>query len=356
MLGLFTGLWAGLLRLGWPLSDPFPALAANHGSLMISAFLGALISLERAAATQKRWAYVAPLLAALGGLSLIVGGPLTIGAGMIAAGSIVLVALFVVMLRRQLSPPHAVMAIGAAFWLAGNLLWWLGWPLFRIAPWWLGFLVFTVAGERLELGRLMQHRNSVGAIFGFATVIFSAGLLVGFIDSTLSIRVCGAGLLALGAWLLRFDIARHTIRKTGLTRFVAACLMAGFVWLLIAGILWLSYAPQFVAGPAYDAMLHSVLIGFVISMIFGHAPIILPALLRIEIHYTRWFYLPLALLHAALIARLWGDFSANFQARLWGGMLNEVAILLFAAIAVIAVTRGNSARHKKKRDIKNPGF
>ncbi len=343
MLGLLAGLWAGLLRLGWALPDPFPALASNHGSLMISAFLGALISLERVAAAQKRWAYAAPVLAALGGLSLIIGSPITIGAGLVAAGSTVLVLLFVVMLKRHLSQPHAVMAIGAALWLAGNLLWWLGWPLFRVAPWWLGFLVLTVAGERLELGRVMRHRKPVGMAFGATVSVFAAGLLAGLFDATLGIRIGGVGLLALGAWLLQYDIARITIRKTGLTRFVAACLLAGFLWLIVAGALWLGFAPQFVAGPAYDAMLHAVLVGFVISMIFGHAPIILPALLGIEIRYTTWLYFPLALLHAALVARLWGDLLANYQVRLWGGLLNELAMLIFAAIAVTSVARSQSA-------------
>lgn len=343
MLGLLSGLWSGLLRLGWALPDPFPALAINHGALMISAFLGALISLERAAAVEMRWAYAAPLLAALGGASLIVGAPTIVGAGLMVAGSTVLVLLFVVMLRRQISQPYTVMAIGAALWWAGNLLWWLGWPLFRIAPWWLGFLVLTVAGERLELGRVMRHRRSVSAAFGFAVCIFAAGLLVGLVDATLGIRIGGAGLLALGAWLLHYDIARRTIQKAGLTRFVAACLLAGFFWLILAGALWLVLAPQFVAGPAYDAMLHAVLVGFVISMIFGHAPIILPALLRIEVRYTPWLYLPFVLLHTALVARLWGDLSANFQARLWGGLLNEVAMLLFASIAVAAMARGRTS-------------
>lgn len=35
-------------------------------------------------------------------------------------------------------------------------------------------------------------------------------------------------------------------------------------------------AGQQVAGPLYDAMLHTFFLGFVFGMIFGHAPIIFP--------------------------------------------------------------------------------
>lgn len=66
-VSLLTGLWAGLLRMGWVLPNPLAAMVANHGPLMLSGFLGALISLERAAALQRRWAHGAPALAGLGG-------------------------------------------------------------------------------------------------------------------------------------------------------------------------------------------------------------------------------------------------------------------------------------------------
>ena len=39
-------------------------------------------------------------------------------------------------------------------------------------------------------------------------------------------------------------------------------------------------------------------------MVFGHAPIIFPAVLRVAVPYHATFYLPLALLHASLAVRL----------------------------------------------------
>jgi hypothetical protein len=85
-------------------------------------------------------------------------------------------------------------------------------------------------------------------------------------------------MLALALWLLRYDIARYTVRKTGLTRFIAVCLLSGYIWLGLSGLLALRFGGV-TAGFQYDALLHTLFVGFVISMIFGHAPIIFPAVL-----------------------------------------------------------------------------
>ena len=40
---------------------------------------------------------------------------------------------------------------------------------------------------------------------------------------------------ALAAWLLRYDIARRNARQSGLTRYIALCLLSGYLWLALAG-------------------------------------------------------------------------------------------------------------------------
>jgi len=76
----------------------------------------------------------------------------------------------------------------------------------------------------------------------------------------------------------QYDIARRTVWRTGLTRFIAVCLRSGYGWLSVGGVLTWRFA-SVLAGPYYDAMLHAIFVGFVVTMIFGHAPIILPAIL-----------------------------------------------------------------------------
>ena len=74
-------------------------------------------------------------------------------------------------------------------------------------------------------------------------------------------------------------------------------------------------------------------------MVFGHAPIILPAVLRVALGYTPWFYLALLALHLSLALRVAGDLADIYTLRAAGSIGNAAAILLFIAIAVATVLR-----------------
>jgi uncharacterized protein involved in response to NO len=110
----------------------------------------------------------------------------------------------------------------------------------------------------------------------------------------------------------------------------------GYVWLAVSGIIGLYYG-ILVAGPIYDAWLHALFLGFAFSMIFAHALIILPALVKITLPFHRGFYLPPILLHISLIMRIAGDLLLQQTLRQWGGLLNGVAILLFFFIVIVTV-------------------
>ena len=343
-ISLLAGLWAGLVRLGWDLPSLLVSLPAGHGSLMISGFLGTLISLERAVALShhqngRPWFYAAPLLSGLGAVALLTTIPPVVGRGLTVLGASGLVLIFLVIIRMQPTTDHIVMSVGAGLWLAGNGLWLAQWPIHRVVPFWAGFLVLTIAGERLELSRVLLIKSTVRLAFLLIVGIILLGLLLSLANFTTGMRISGAGLLALGLWLLRFDISRRTIRSKGLTRFIAACLLPGYIWLVVGGVLWLLYGGQFTAGPIYDAMLHTIFVGFVISMIFGHAPVIFPAVLNIPIPYSPIFYTPLLLLHLSLLVRLIGDLCTWLPVRRWGGMLNEAAIVLFFVVTAVSTLR-----------------
>ncbi len=329
---LIIGVGAGLLRLGWAVPQAAADLAAFHGPLMVSGFFGTVISLERAVALARRWAYLGPLSAGAGGLALILGAPAAAAQLLLALGSAVLLAGSVSVYLRQRALFTFTLAAGAASWLAGNLLWLAGFSVHEMVPWWAGFLVLTIAGERLELSRFLPPSPVAQRVF----VAVLAGLTFGM---AFEARLFGAALLALSAWLLRQDIARRTVKEKGLTRFIAVCLLSGYVWLMTAGAVMLAagLAP---GGAAYDAALHALMLGFVFSMVFGHAPIIFPAVLRVAVPYHPLFYAPLALLHLSLALRLAGDAAAVFEWRSLGGLLNAVALALFILNTIAAVIRG----------------
>jgi hypothetical protein len=202
VITLFAALWAALIRVGWKVPDLPTPIAGQHGALMISAFLGTLISLERAVALQKRWAYIAPALSAVGGLALITALPAEIGRTLIALGSLGLIFVFGFIYRRHPTTDVVTMALGALMWLVGNLLWLLGESIYSAAPWWAGFLILTICGERLELSRVLWLKPISRTIFKLAVGIFTLGLILSMFELEPGLRVAGAGLLVLGAWLL----------------------------------------------------------------------------------------------------------------------------------------------------------
>jgi len=330
ILALLTGLWAGLIRIGWGLPALQPLLPLAHGPLMVSGFLGTLISLERAVALRTPWAYLAPLLAGMGGLAVLVGLPGPAGPLAITLGSAGLAAIFGAVYYRQPATFVATMALGALAWVAGNAAWLAGAPVPAVVPWFAGFLVLTIVGERFELSRMVRLARPAQLALLSAIGICVAGLVLSALLFDLGRRIAGAGMVGLALWLLRHDIAHRTVRQPGLTRFIAVSLLSGYAWLGIGGVLW-AVAGGADAGGMYDAMLHAVFLGFVFAMIFAHAPVILPAILGGAIVYRPAFYAHLALLDLSLVLRLTGDLANWTEARRWGGLLGVVAILAFLA-------------------------
>ncbi|MCL4504565.1 MAG: hypothetical protein M1434_00655 [Chloroflexi bacterium] len=349
---LTAALWTALIRLGWDLPSVAGATAVQHGALMVSGFLGTLISLERAVALKRKWTYIAPAASAIGALLILAGLPALLGHSLIVVASFGLAAIFATIYRRHSSMDTAVMAIGSILWLAGNVLWWANLPIAQAVPWWAGFLVLTIAGERLELARVLRLTPLTKRLFAGSIVVFLAGLALSLFFFDAGVRVAGAGLFLLAVWLIRYDIARHTIRKSGLTRFIAACLLPGYVWMAGAGIVWIVYAPYFLGGLYYDAMLHMIFLGFVFSMIFGHAPIILPSVLGVPVVYRPAFYFHLILLHASLAVRVIGDLLLDPALRQWGGLLNVCAVLLFIGVTAWST---RSVRNPRKPDAATAG-
>jgi hypothetical protein len=354
MLALLAGLWAALLMLGLHVPSPRPDFAEVHGPLMVLGFLGTLIALERAVAIDVPIGYVAPAAAGLGGVALAVRLPLLVGQLLLAGAGVGLVGLYAAASRRQASLHLAVMAVGAMAWVVAVGLWLAGRDVAVLVPWLAGFLVLTIAGERLELARVIRVTGTGRITFTAAAAVFAIGLVISLTHVTTGVRVAGAGLLALAAWLAVHDVARRTIRQPGLTRYMAVCLLTGYGWLATAGVLWLRFG-TLSDGPAFDAQLHALFLGFVIGMVFAHAPVIVPAVFRAAVPYRPHFYGPVLVLHTSLLLRLLGgDLAGNQLAWQVGGVLNEVALLCFIAVTVVAVVQGRRDRRRTPQPHTHP--
>lgn len=336
LFALMFALWAGLSRIGWVLPS-FPNLSIAHGPLMISGFLGVLIPLERAVAIRQRWMFAVPLVAGIGWVSLLIVP--FIGGLFLTLASIGTLMILGVMVRREPHVHTVTMFVGVCAWVIGNFLWMFGLPIFKIVYLWMAFLVLTIAGERLELSRVLRPAPGQLRLFRVIVAALSAGAMLAVLDLNWGTRLGGLSLLVLALWFLKNDIARRNIRHPNpLTRYIAVCLFAGFIWLGVGGALQLYFGALF-AGPYYDAALHAVFVGFVISMIFGHAPIIFPAILGVPINYRPAFYIHLVLLHISLLIRTTGNLLSHDLIRRAGGLFNEFAILLFLTLTVYSILK-----------------
>lgn len=337
LFALLLALWAGLLRIGWALPS-FPNLSISHGPLMVSGFLGVLIPLERAVAIRQKWMFAVPLLAGMGWIGLLIVPFL--GGLLLTLASLGALMILFVMLRREPRVHTFTMFAGMAAWVIGNVLWMFGFPIFKIVYLWMAFLILTIAGERLELSRVRNPSPRQLRLFGLIAVVLAAGAVLSVPELNWGTRLSGFAMLALSLWFFSNDIAARNIRHANpLTRYIATCLFSGFFWLGVGGVLQMYFGALY-AGPWYDAALHTIFVGFVISMIFGHAPIIFPAILGVPITYRGAFYVHLILLHLSLVIRLLGDLTLQLEVRRWGGFLNEVAILLFLAMTAYSLLKG----------------
>jgi hypothetical protein len=334
--GLFVGAGAGLARLGWSVPAAVAAVTSLHGPLMICGFFGVVISLERAVAIGRYWAYLGPLLAGAGCVAAIAGAS-AIAAWLFVAASLVLLAASIDIFRRQTALFTFTLALGAACWSVGNALWAAGSTVHDVVTWWVAFLILTIAGERLELSRFLAPSRVAKWTFTAIIVVIGTGLFGA--SSRWGAQAFATGLVALAAWLLKHDIARRTVRNRGLTRFIAVCLLSGYVWLAVGGGIILASGGLWPGAPSYDAALHALGLGFVFSMVFGHAPIIFPAVLRVNVPYHPTFYLPLALLHLSLLVRLAGDAGGELAWTRFGGLLNALALAAFIVSTVSAAVR-----------------
>jgi hypothetical protein len=190
---------------------------------------------------------------------------------------------------------------------------------------------------------MVPHPPRAARLFLVVALAFGAGLAATPFARDAGLRLAGAALVALAAWLARYDVARHTVRRAGLTRYIAVCLLAGYAWLAAGGALLALYG-DVAGGPVFDAQLHALFVGFVFSMIFGHAPLILPAVLGVAIPYRPAFYAPLAVLHLSLVLRVTGDLGGSHHVRMCGGLLNAAAVVLFVGTVVYARLRAPGRR------------
>lgn len=343
-LNLLAGASGGLARLGLP--TPAAAIGA-HGAVMACGFFGTLIALERAVALHRLAGLIAPLAAGLGGVLAWAAHSDPAAQWAWAVAAVALVGLYLhAGLSRAWSLPLAVELCGALCWGAGTAAW-AGGDLAAGVTGWMAFLVLTIAAERRELTQMMRlplwAKWSFFIVVALALVAVGLGLARAFgaAASAWSEALWWTACALLAIWLLRWDIAPRQWRKPAWLGHTAQCLTVGYLWLLAGALLGLAGLAW--PGGVTPLARHAVLLGFVFAMVFGHAPIILPALARVRPTYTPWARVPIWILSASLLLRAAALAADSGRALALAGAAHALAIVWFAGAMLIGVVRGQRA-------------
>lgn len=338
ILSLIVGFALGLQRTGLAFSLPGNPSIMMHGPLVIGGFFGSVIGLERAVALPWKWSWFAPALMGLSAPATLVFG-VEVGAPLLTVGSAIFLLTNIVLTYKHQTLFNAAMTVATLCFLFGNVAWMQGAPIPHVVQFWASFLVLTIVGERLELSRLGSKHPLKNAYFIVASLPLVIAPILTFNGLGSGATVMGIGCFFLTIWLLKFDIAKSTLYNGGITSFVSVALLSGYGWLATAGFGWTVFG-NLQAGLYYDATLHSLFLGFVFSMIFGHAPIIFPAILKTPMPYNHYMYVPLVLLHIGVAFRVLGGFSGYTEMRQHAAMMNATAIGVFFLVVILTVING----------------
>ncbi len=331
LISLLTGILNGWIRIGW--NFPAAGTIGDHGAFMVGGFLGTLICLERTVNNPNKLALLVP---AVNSLSIVF---LLAGISKAAYICMVLGGLGLTFVYLKLYADHKkifilVLMCGALCYVIGNLM------LIKTSfypsavMWWIAFLFFTITGERLEFSRYLNVSGLRQAILVSLLILFIAGIFSPFHSA--GGYILGLSMTGSSLWLLKYDMAKHSLKKPGQTFYNGILLLAAYVWLGITG-LFMAYGSYY--GLLYDAALHSFFLGFVFSMIFAHAPMILPAVLKLKVNpFSPVLYIWFIFLQATLLLRISVVFTGNAEYKQLAGLLNGIAIIGFF-VTVIILTR-----------------
>lgn len=315
--------------------------AASHGLYLVGGFLGTLISIERAMVMkQKAWLLV-PFTSGISTLFFLLDFT-EIGYGLLLLASLGLV---VIMHLQSLKHPkiHTYLLYGgAALWFLGNFMAFEQGLIAAGATWWIGFLLFTIVGERLELTEFLPVKKSIKNLLLVFLFIFLLGLILPF--HGIGPYFMGSSALLISGWLLRYDMAKLSVKKGNQFKYIGLGLLVGYVWLLVFGliVLLIPNHPLY-----YDLFLHSFFLGFVFSMIWAHAPIIFPLIFGIKespFHLILW--IPWAIFQVTLIGRILSSWMSWIDERRGFAVVNGFSILvIFLTMAAIVIW--NKKQEKK---------
>lgn len=286
---LFIGLIIGVTRIGiWSL---FSYLQPHHSAILVGSFFGTLITLERVITIKRIWTIFLPILNGSSILLFLLNMPHIAQISLILGG-FVLTAIYLSFFIQRKS------LINFMFVVSGIIYIWSFWfyttSLIESMYAWVLFFLFTIIAERLELTEYLNvpdffKRLIAGSLITLVVILLAKN----YIQFKL---IFGLISLVTSTLMMRYDIAVKNILSKEPHRFRGWAILVGYIWLIVFALSHLFDLPN------VDILIHSFFLGFVMNMVFAHAGIILPVVLRKSVEmnpkytYSIWITFQIILL------------------------------------------------------------
>lgn len=347
---VFIGIWRIAILRGF-LLPPIPEWLPPHGEIMLGGFLASLIIFERMIALRINALIWVPYIYAFSAMMLHNGNPYV--------RTIHLVALAGWLLHRWIAYRkfhrwEKPLVESVAFITLSSALMYPGGLLARpeVALQGLAFPVAVIAIERLEMSLLfkkMGARLVVFALIGWC-FLWNLSTWQGILDlknigwATLLLVVS----IALHDMALRGSKNKKTLSTAhGLHNFLKLALILSYAWLFTAAIA-LILSTKISAAIQKDILFHLFGLGFVFTMILGHAPLILPAALG-KLPPTKAPVIPFLLFQTATIFRMVGDLALLKSVTVWqwtgwiSGVIHIISFFAYVGMLIIFLQKREKA-------------
>jgi nitrite reductase (NO-forming) len=348
VIACLTGLMTAFARIGLSPFAQSPELVSVHGALMVFGFLGTAIGMERGvayhagSADHPRWGLIAPLLGALGVVSVFILALIpslpswwpAIPGAFWAASMFELSAVYIGIWSWQNSVTLIIQMMGSLTGALGMILYACSVPALRLAPMWMVFLVLTIIGERLELARVSFTGKFVENTLITAAATSVIGAILILIISEVGYVILGLSFLVLLITMLSHDIARHTFKLPGMTGFMGVAMLCAYTWGIIGSLMWI-FLPQtdlFSQRSAFALVCFDL--GFTMTMVIAHASIIVPAIIRRPMPFSTLMWIPLVALESGLAIGAIGTVRGS---EVIGQAGSVIAILSLLALIIVMV-------------------
>jgi hypothetical protein len=336
------GIWRIAITRGF-LLPPIPEWIPMHGHIMIGGFLAALIIFERMIALRIDGLVWVPYVYVLSALFLQVQRPsIQMIHGIALAGWLFHRWLSFRTFHRWEKPlveSVAFIMLSFALISPGGLS-----ARIEVAVSALAFPIAVIAVERLELS--MQFKKKGAKIVLFGLIAWCMLWIFSTWRGIPNLTVMGIITLILVSFLTFYDASLRTRTNQSahnLHGFLKLALVIAYLWLFAGGIV-MSFWSAVSAAIVKDLLFHLFGLGFIFTMILGHAPLILPAALG-KFPPGKAPLIPFFVFQTATLIRIVGDFALMQSVLVWQwtgwitGVANALAFFMYLGTLFLSLKR-----------------